>query len=244
MSLRRVIGASGVGLLVVGLASFRGDDRSSLPYYVDATLTPAWTIDSRSTHEIGDWSLVDQQGAHVSSADVAGKISVASFFFTTCRGYCPTLRSNLAKVASAFRGDSSVVLLSHTVTPEIDDATKLAAYARINDIRAPQWRLLTGEREQIARLARESYFVELSDTTSNAAGTLLHTETFVLVDRDRHIRGVYDGTSAYDVGKLIDDIRVLLRETSGRPRARSSASISKSASASSKGIGGRIFTTL
>jgi len=247
---RRAIVVSGSAALaaaiVLGLAAMRHHAGASLPFYVDASLAPTWIEpkDARAAHRIAAWSLTDHEGTRVSNRDLDGTIYVASFFFTTCRGYCPTLRSNLSKVAAAFHDDSSVAILSHTVTPEIDDVSKLAAYARTNDVRAPQWRLLTGTREEIARLARESYFVELADTTGNAAGTLLHTETFVLVDADGHIRGVYDGTSAYDVGKLIEDVAALRRASSGRRSARTKDSINKSASASSNGIGGRIFTTL
>ncbi len=182
----------------------------SLPFYVTADRTPVWT--GSPAHRVADWSLTDQDSHRVSANDLDGQIYVASFFFTTCRGYCPTLRTNLAKVAEAFVGDSRVAILSYAAIPELDDVARLAEYGRVNHIHAPQWRLLTGPRPEITRLAHESYFIELSDTSGNAGQPMVHTEAFVLVDGTRRIRGIYDGTLAYDVAQMIADIHTLEHE--------------------------------
>lgn len=186
-----------------------------LPYYSDKTLTPRWATDAgelASAHIVGAFALVDQEGRRSTSDIVAGRVYVASFFYSTCKTLCPDIRDQLARVQDAFMGDTNVMILSHSVTPDIDDAGRLAHYARINGIDYRHWRLLTGSRAEIERLARERYFVELSDTTGNTPGTLKHTETLVLVDRHGHIRGAYDGSLAFEVSQLIADIRTLAQE--------------------------------
>ena len=165
--------------------------------------------DLAQIHQVGEFSLVDQDGAVVTSADVAGKITVVSFFFSTCRELCPKLQSNLAKVQQAFRDDSSVVLLSHTVTPARDDTATLRRYAQANRIIRGKWHLLTGSVEQISRLARDGYFTQLPDSVSGAPMPVIHSETFALVDRQHRVRGVYDGSLMFDVERLIADIHAL-----------------------------------
>ncbi|MES2177673.1 MAG: SCO family protein [Gemmatimonadota bacterium] len=184
----------------------------SLPYYADATLTPHWASSRReldTAHTVGEFSLFDQTGHAMNRAVVANHVYVASFFYSTCRTLCPALRTELARVHDAFAKDTNVLILSHSVTPEADDVGRLAHYARVNGIDDRRWRLLTGSRSEVERLARERYFVELSDTTGNTVGRLRHTETLVLIDGDGHIRGVYDGSLAFEVNQLIKDIRAL-----------------------------------
>jgi len=205
---RRALRIVALGTLLVEAAC--GGTRATLPYYTDRTLTPRWPAGSTTAlHRIGDFTLVDQRGDTVRGRDVAGRVYVASFFYTTCRSLCPTVRSELATVRDAFRDDTLVTILSHTVTPEQDDVAALAHYARRNGIDGRGWRLLTGTRAEIERLARERYFVELRDTTGNTTGALRHTETLVLVDGAGHIRGVYEGSLAFEVRQLIEDVRVL-----------------------------------
>lgn len=217
MNARRIgivvaIVASTVGVgLGVGAAHAAGASRA-LPYFSDATLTPFWPIsDSERArlHRVGDFHLVDGAGRPVTQRDVAGRIYVASFFYSECRTLCPDLRAQLARVRDAFAGDSDVLILSHSVMPERDRPARLAHYAVRNGVDGNQWKLLTGARAELERLARDAYFVELADTTGNTRGALRHTETLVLVDGEGHIRGVYDGSLAYDVTQLIADIRQL-----------------------------------
>ena len=184
----------------------------ALPYYDDVSLTPHWPASAAERarmHRVGDFNLVDANGRAVTRRDVSGRIYVASFFYTECRTLCPDLRVQLSRVRDAFAADSAVRMLSHSVMPERDDAARLAHYAVRNGVDGRQWKLLTGLRAELTRLAHKAYFVELADSTGNTRGTLRHTETLVLVDRDGHIRGVYDGSLAYDVTQLIADIRTL-----------------------------------
>ena len=197
------------------LAGCGGNPRA-LPYYSGADRMPRWiepgSAELGRVHRVEPFRLTDQGGRTVTEHDVEGKIYVASFFFTRCRQLCPVLGSGLGRVQAAFRDDANVLLLSHSVTPQADSVAELRRWAHAHGAHAGTWRLLTGDAEQIARLAERSYLVELSDTTGNTAGTLLHTETLVLVDAHRRVRGVYDGTLKYDVAQLIADIRTLQRE--------------------------------
>ena len=208
-----------VGLVVAsGVGAVRATSiLRPLPYYDDATLTPMWPADAATRaalHRVGDFHLTDAHGRVVTRHDVEGRIYVASFFYTQCRTLCPDLRVQLTRVHEAFAGDSSVLILSHSVMPEMDDANRLAHYAHRNGIDGRRWMLLSGDREELTRLARDAYFVELADTTRNTSGRLRHTETLVLVDEVGHIRGVYDGSLAYDVSHLISDIRQLRQSNS------------------------------
>jgi protein SCO1/2 len=192
-----------------------------LPYYVDSTRTPVWLTadDARHAHRVSEFTLVDQAGRRVTRATVDGKVYVASFFYTSCRTLCPTVRSQLARVRDAFRDDTNVVILSHTVTPEQDGVPALAHYARLNGI-GDRWRLLTGSRAALERLAARDYFVELRDTTGNTLGALKHTETLVLVDGDGHVRGLYEGSLAFEVDQLVADARALTGRRGVRRLAR------------------------
>jgi protein SCO1 len=202
-----------LALCLLGVAACARRDH--LPYYVDRTLTPVWPGWGRSAdtlHRVSDFDLVDQLGRVVSGETIRDRIVVASFFYASCRQLCPTLRSQLQRVQTAFDARSGVMILSHTIAPESDSLEVLARYSRENHIDASRWLLLTGARSEIERLARQSYFVELSDSGGKTNGRLLHTETFVLIDRRGHIRGVYDGSLAYDVTRLIEDIERLRDE--------------------------------
>lgn len=217
MNARRIALAAGaVAVTLVVALRVRGAHAASsaraLPYYSDVSLTPRWPVtagDRATMHRVGNFNLVDASRRPVTRRDVRGRIYVASFFYTECRTLCPDLRAQLARVRDAFAGDSAVRILSHSVMPERDDPARLAHYAVRNGVDGTQWKLLTGAHAELARLARDAYFVELADTTGNTRGRLRHTETLVLVDGDGHIRGVYDGSLAYDVTQLIADIRVL-----------------------------------
>ena len=217
MNARRIALAAGaVAVTLVVALRVRGAHAASseraLPYYSDVSLTPRWPVtagDRATMHRVGNFNLVDASRRPVTRRDVRGRIYVASFFYTECRTLCPDLRAQLARVRDAFAGDSAVRILSHSVMPERDDPARLAHYAVRNGVDGTQWKLLTGAHAELARLARDAYFVELADTTGNTRGRLRHTETLVLVDGDGHIRGVYDGSLAYDITQLIADIRVL-----------------------------------
>jgi protein SCO1 len=185
-------------------------DTSSLPVYESGDLTPQW----RSAAELAlpprpfvPFSLQDQSGRALTPADLQGRVVVANFFFTHCSSICPKLTSAMAQVRDAHRGQQRLLLLSHSVTPEVDTPPMLQAYAQANHIDGRQWRLVTGTPEHISRVAHEGYLVP---RTAVGAEGIIHTELFVLLDAQQRVRGVYNGTLRLDVQQLIGDVKTLL----------------------------------
>ena len=208
-------------LFIVGaLAALAGCHTSAtrpledLPYYDDPDFTPHWTA---VMHRLGEFSLTTQTGRQVSQADLAGRIHVASFMFTSCPSLCPTLVRELKRVQDATAGVPGLTIVSYSVTPGSDTPARLAEFGREHGIDASRWMLLTGEPSTIASLARRSYFADdprLVHEATGAGDQLLHTEKLLLVDEAGRLRGVYNGTMPFDVNRLIDDIRTLGRRRS------------------------------
>tara|TARA_R110002096_G_scaffold237751_1_gene428556 strand:- start:5769 stop:6437 length:669 start_codon:yes stop_codon:yes gene_type:complete len=189
----------------------------SLPYYSEASFTPHWfnkESDSLAAfHSIPSFSLTSQEGTTITEADLDNKIYVANFFFTTCPGICPRMTDNLKIVQEEFLDDDNVLLLSHSVTPDIDSVSVLKAYAQKRKIVSDRWLLLTGDRDQIYNLGRQSYFVEEDLGEEKSNDDFLHTENFILVDKNKHIRGIYNGLNKTSVQQLIADIKTLEKES-------------------------------
>lgn len=211
--MRKYLLVGAVLLAAAGTGAARRRHADTLPFYQAADRTPEWitpgTAAWKGIHRVADFALTDQDGVTITANDVAGKIYVASFFYTGCKQLCPRLQSGLARVQQAFLDDSGVLILSHTVTPEVDNAAMLQRYARVNGIVRGKWHLLTGRAAEINDLARNSYFAQLPDSVNGVPTTLRHSELLVLVDGQRRVRGVYDGSLMFDVERLIADIHTL-----------------------------------
>lgn len=199
--------------IVIGYSIIRPSDGLPVfhPRQLDARLVDPAVRGTEGEHHILDFALVDQLGRTITLADVEGRIIVADFFFTTCATICPRMTVQMERVQEAYRNDGRVVLLSHSVTPELDSVPVLASYAALHNADPERWHFLTGDREQIYALARRSYFACM-DEGDGGPDDFVHTENFVLVDPRRRIRGFYDGTNAEEVDRLIGDIRKLLNE--------------------------------
>jgi len=211
--------STGTGIIMLMwsiLAGCSAGHEPVLPFFNSADFTPVWIEKSdpgyTTIHRIPAFSFVDQEGHTVSESDLNGKITVADFFFTFCPGICPRLTKSMGDVQSAFQGDSSVLLLSHSVTPDLDDVSKLREYADLHDVHYNQWRLLTGKRSEIYTVARAGYFADEETGVQKGPDEFLHTENFILVDGKRRIRGVYNGTNPTEVERLIEDIKILKHE--------------------------------
>lgn len=209
----RTIRAGGVVLAVCILSACAAPalrPEGGLPYYSDATFTPVWG--GATTHRIAPFSLVTQTGAAVTERDLAGRIHVASFFFTQCPNICPPLVQQLKRVQAATSGSADVLLVTYTVTPAHDTPDVLARFGREREIDPRRWLLVTGAPGEIARLARESYFADDRRFGDVPPGQLLlHTEKVILVDPEGRLRGVYNGTFPFDIDRLIEDIATLRR---------------------------------
>lgn len=143
---------------------------------------------------------------------VKDKIFIADFFFTTCPGICPKMTANMNVLQQAFLDDDEILLLSHSVTPETDSVPVLAEYALKHNVNSAKWQLLTGDRTQIYKLGRSFYFVEEDLGIDKSEDDFLHTENFVLVDKNRHIRGIYNGLNTTSLQQLIADVKTLQKE--------------------------------
>ena len=161
-------------------------------------------------HTIADFELTNQNGKTVTQEDYKGKIYIADFFFTTCQTICPIMTDNMVKIQEKLKLDPGILLLSHTVTPEIDSVAQLKKYALEKGVDDSKWNLVTGSKKQIYDLARKSYLVAKDVPFSD--NDLIHTENFVLVDKKRRIRGFYDGTDLVSMEKLMEDLEILKME--------------------------------
>ena len=188
---------------------------ANLPYYNEASFTPKWIATKsdvlKSFHKIPDFSFTNQDGKNITHKTFEDKIYVTDFFFTTCPGICPRMTTNMDIIQQEFIKDSSVLLLSHSVTPTIDSVAQLKKYAIDKNI-DKNWHLVTGDKKEIYNLGRQAYFVEEDLGTPKGIDDFLHTENFVLVDKNKHIRGIYNGLNRNAVQQLIADIKTLQKE--------------------------------
>jgi len=159
-------------------------------------------------HRVADFKFVNQNGKTITQSDYEGKIYVADFFFTTCGSICPIMTDNMVRVQDAIKNNPKVMLLSHTVMPEIDSVEVLKKYATEKGVVDTKWNLVTGDKKDIYTMARKSYLaVKLGKP--DELYDMVHTENFVLVDTKRRVRGFYDGTDKEAVDRLIEDIQWL-----------------------------------
>ncbi|SEP28068.1 protein SCO1/2 [Flavobacterium sp. CF108] len=189
--------------------------QKTLPIYNPADVNPELvdsTIQYKSKyHTIADFSFVNQNGDTITQKNYEGKIYVADFFFTTCGSICPKMSTNLADVQKAVLNNPKVMLLSHTVFPEVDSVSVLKAYAVKYGVVDSKWNLVTGDKKEIYTMARKSYLaVKLG--RPDQLYDMVHTENFVLVDQKRRVRGFYDGTKKEDITRLLEDIDFLSKE--------------------------------
>lgn len=214
--------ASGFIALVLGGCDTPANNESApstkaLPYFGnhDVAIIPS-TDGTKETdtiyYTVPAFAFTNQYNTEISDADYAGRIYVADYFFTTCPTICPVMSSQLSRlqaqlIESNLLGD--VKLLSHTVDPENDTPEVLRAYAERLNADSANWNFVTGSQEDLYYQAKFGYYLTAlpSDT---AAGGFFHSDTFVLVDRQGHIRGYYDGTSTQEVDQLFNDIQYLI----------------------------------
>ena len=162
-------------------------------------------------HRIATFSLTNQNGKIITNDTFKDKIYVADFFFTTCPSICPMMTDNMRNIQNKFLNDPDILLISHSVTPEIDSVPTLKKYATEKKIDDKKWHLVTGSKNEIYKLARESYLAVKSEGDLKSHG-MIHTENFILIDKKRRIRGFYDGTNLESVNELIEDILILKKE--------------------------------
>ncbi|MEO2143070.1 MAG: SCO family protein [Flavobacteriaceae bacterium] len=198
-------------IIAISIFYFILKPKETLPIYqpaqVNAKLVDTSIAYKIKYHTISDFSLINQNGDTITEAFYDDKIYVADFFFTTCQSICPIMTKNMKEVQDKLINDKEILLLSHSVTPEIDSVEQLKRYAILNQINDDKWNLVTGDKKQIYNLARKSYLAVEDDPLGNY--DMIHTENFMLIDKKKQIRGFYDGTLESEIKRLLDDIEIL-----------------------------------
>lgn len=184
------------------------------PTDVNAALVDSSLQNKGINHTILDFHLTNQNGENVSQEIIKDRVVVANFFFATCPSICPIMNSQLSRVHAEYLKNNNVIILSHTVWPEVDSVEVLKEYGERYNANPKRWQFLTGDKHHLYHLARKSYLVapSLQDTNfdQGGEGDFIHTENIVLIDKKRRIRGFYDGTNSLEVSQLIQDVQILL----------------------------------
>tara|TARA_R110002033_G_scaffold169897_3_gene211278 strand:+ start:49259 stop:49933 length:675 start_codon:yes stop_codon:yes gene_type:complete len=202
----------GVSAVIIYLFYSALQPKKTLPIYQPADFNPELVDTSllhvKKYHTIADFSLTNQNGKAIGNEDYKDKIYIADFFFTTCPTICPIMTDNMFNIQKQLLNDDEVMLLSHSVTPVIDSVAQLKKYALEKGVIDSKWNLVTGDKKQIYDLARKSYMAVKTDGDGGPFD-MIHTENFILVDKERRIRGTYDGTNPEEIEKLLADLKIL-----------------------------------
>ena len=185
-----------------------------LPYYNSPSFDPIFlnhddSVEKLVSHKIEDFVLINERGNYFGSKNLQGTIHVANFIFTSCTHICPKMTTNMVEVERKFKNNSDVNLVSFTVTPWLDSPDVLKRYKEEFTLNSKNWHFLTGKKNEIYTLARKSYFAEEEIGFTKDSADFLHTEHFLLVDKNFRIRGVYNGTLGLEMEQLIKDIDIL-----------------------------------
>jgi protein SCO1/2 len=183
-----------------------------LPIYNPSNFNPELVDknlqNSSENHTVSDFMLINQNGETITQEDYKNKIYIADFFFTRCGTICPIMTNNMVEIQKEFLNDNDIMLLSLSVTPEMDSVPILRDYANNKGVIDSKWNVTTGNKKHIYNLARKSYFavVEQGD---GGLQDFIHTPNFILIDKKKQIRGIYDGTNGEDMKQIITDIKTL-----------------------------------
>jgi len=194
------------------IVSCNQTSQKQLPVYNPSDFNPELVdrslLNTSENHTVADFKLINQNGKTITQEDYKNKIYVVDFFFTSCPTICPIMTDNMGKLQKKFIDNSEIMFLSLSVTPKIDSVAVLRKYADDKGVIDAKWNITTGDKKHIYELARKSYFavVEQGD---GGLQDFIHTPNFILVDKKKQIRGVYDGTDDSEILRLIDDIKIL-----------------------------------
>lgn len=181
-----------------------------LPYFGEKVLAP----NGKDTiyHSVAPFSFINQDGKTITDKDYTDKIYIVDYFFTTCKSICPKMTTELIRVQSKLEfAKGAVEILSHTVDPENDSVPVLKAYSEMVHADTKTWNFVTGDKKALYEMARKSYLLNAVEG-DGGPDDFIHSELFVLIDKEKHIRGIYDGTDIKQVNNLIDDVKVLIAE--------------------------------
>ncbi len=166
---------------------------------------------------VQNFSFTDQNGQNVNEQTVNGKVYVTNYFFTTCKGICPKMNANMETVFEKFKSDKDFAIISHTSMPETDSVPLLKAYEEKMIGKDPhyaaKWYFVTGSKDSLYKMARQSYLLDNDKNNNiNIADHFIHTQFFALVDKQKRVRGIYDGLKLDEITRLDTDIESMLKE--------------------------------
>ena len=162
-------------------------------------------------HTIPDFSFTNQDGQTVTQETFRDKIYIADFFFTSCPTICPIMKTQMLRVYEKYKDNPSVKILSHTIDPKHDSVAVLHEFADRLGVSSDTWHFVTGPQEDIYEIGQESYMVTAREDPEEPGG-YLHSGAFLIIDKDRRVRGIYDGTKEDKVDELLKDVDRLLLE--------------------------------
>ena len=201
------------GVFIVFMTSCSQLKKRELPVFNPSDFDPKLVYTDlrkvNQNHRVKDFSLINQNGVSISSKDYIDKIYVVDFFFTRCPSICPIMTDNMLLIQDEFINNNQIMLLSISVTPMIDSVPVLKKYANEKGVEDAKWNLTTGSKKHIYDLARKSYFAAV-DQGDGDLQDFIHTPNFILVDKEKQIRGIYNGTELNEVSRLIQDIHLLI----------------------------------
>ena len=181
--------------------------------------TDYWKKKLPTINNVKPYSFVNQNGDTITEGQMAGKVQVVAFFFTTCKGICPKMNTALMKIYEDNLKEEDFIILSHTVDPDTDSVGRLRYFADSLQLNPTRWMMLTGSKEKLYEAARKSYLLDdQQDESAAIADQFIHTQLFALVDRSGGVRGIYDGLEKKEMKKLSEDIGRILNERYSGPR--------------------------
>ena len=199
-------------IVVVTSFYFILQPKVSLPIYSPSMVSEELVEEDiryvKKYHSISNFSLTNQNGELINQEFYQNKIYIADFFFTTCPDICPKMTENMGYLQNELKNQADVLLVSFSVTPNIDSVSVLRAYADLKGVDDSKWNLFTGSKKDIYELARKSFLVAKNDGDGGKYD-MIHTENFVLIDKENRIRGFYDGTNEVEMNKLLKDVKIL-----------------------------------
>lgn len=198
-------------ILFLGLFIVACQEKKALPYLGPKETKMVNSKVDTVYHQIPAFHFLNQDSVWVSEKDLEGKVYVADFFFTSCPTICPKMKTQLLRIYERYLNNEEVRIVSHSIDPTFDTPSVLHSYAERLQVKAPKWTMLTGDKAKIYQLGEKSYMVTAQED-KNEAGGFVHSGAFILVDKQRHVRGIYDGTKEEEVNHLIEDLEILLNE--------------------------------
>ncbi|MBD0778983.1 SCO family protein [Maribacter sp. ANRC-HE7] len=201
--------------VVIAIYYFGCNQNNKLPVYNPADFNPK-LVDATlrhivKEHTVSDFNLINQNGLTITQKNYENKIYVTDFFFTRCPSICPIMSNHMEQLQEIFLEEDDVMFLSLSVTPKLDSVPILKEYAKKHGVQDHKWNITTGNKKHIYNLARKSYFavVEQGD---GGLQDFIHTPNFILIDKEKRIRGVYNGTQEEEIERIAIDIKKLLKE--------------------------------